>query len=84
LNESFLGKNEKELHKIRIMVKKCRYSENLENLKPLQDALGKMHDYYNCERLLIKLKQNPKKAIKKKQKWLKKAEKIRINLTKSK
>ena len=79
LSESFLNKNDKELHKIRIEVKKCRYtSQNEKILKKIQDYLGLAHDYYNCEKLLNKFGLNTKKAIKKKQKFIKKAEKSRI------
>jgi CHAD domain-containing protein len=79
---SFIGKDDETLHKIRILVKKCRYTNpQLENkLKKIQDFLGKAHDYYNCEKLLLKFKKNPKKAIKKKLKYIRKAEKIRLTL----
>ncbi len=82
LNDTFLNKDDKTLHKIRIKIKKCRYTnEKYENeLKILQDFLGKAHDYYNCERLLLKFNKNPKKAIKKKKKFIKKAENERIKL----
>ncbi len=85
LSESFLNKDEKSLHKIRIEIKKCRYTNPKyeKKFKLLQDTLGKMHDYYNCERLLLKLNQNPKTAVKKKLKWLKKAEKKRIKVLKA-
>ena len=80
LSESFLNKNDKELHKIRIEVKKCRYTnpQYEKILKKIQDYLGKAHDYYNCEKLLNKFELNTKKAIKKKKKYIKKAEKSRI------
>ena len=79
LNNTFLGKDDKTLHKIRVNIKKCRYSNaEYENLKNIQDLLGKAHDYYNCEKLLKKFNLNPKKAIRKKKKFIKKAEKERI------
>ena len=83
-NTTFLDKDDKTLHKLRIIVKKCRYTnpELEERLKKIQDYLGKAHDYYNCERLLIKFGKNPKKAVKKKLKYIKKAEKIRASLSK--
>ena len=79
LKKSFLDKNEKELHKIRIEIKKCRYTDKRREkyFKPLQDALGKVHDYYNCERLLKKYGLKTDKALRKKTKWIKKAEKRR-------
>lgn len=80
LNESFLNKDDKNLHKIRIEVKKCRYTNpEFENyLKKIQDYLGKAHDYYNCEKLLKKFDLKTNKAVKKKYKFIKKAEKERI------
>jgi len=80
LKESFLEKDDKELHKIRLQIKKCRYTqpEKEKIYKKLQDALGKMHDFYNCEKLLKKLGENPKRAVKKKLKWIKRAEKARL------
>ncbi|MEO1923985.1 MAG: CHAD domain-containing protein [Nautiliaceae bacterium] len=82
-NTSFIGKDDKTLHKLRIIVKKCRYTnpELEEKLKKIQDYLGKAHDYYNCERLLIKFGKNPEKAIKKKMKYIRKAEKVRFTLS---
>jgi CHAD domain-containing protein len=80
LNTSFLNKTDKELHNIRIIIKKCRYAYNMP-LKRIQDYLGKAHDYYNCEKLLLKFGKNPKKAVKKKKKFIKKAEKERIYLS---
>ncbi|WP_456471087.1 CHAD domain-containing protein [Caminibacter sp.] len=81
-NTSFIGKDDKTLHKLRIVVKKCRYTNPWleEKLKKIQDYLGKAHDYYNCETLLIKFGKNPKKAIKKKMKYIRKAEKVRLAL----
>jgi len=70
---NLLKKNDKKLHKIRILIKKCRYSQNKEELKPLQTLLGKVHDYYNCIKLLKKFNLNYKKEKKIKQKYLKKA-----------
>lgn len=79
LSESFLNKDDKTLHKIRIEVKKCRYTypEYEDILKLIQDNLGKAHDYYNCEKLRKKFNKNTKKVIKKKDKFIKKAEKVR-------
>jgi CHAD domain-containing protein len=79
---SFIDKDDETLHKIRILVKKCRYTNPQleEKLKKIQDYLGKAHDYYNCERLLIKFNKNPKKAVKKKFKYIRKAEKVRLTL----
>lgn len=82
LSETFLNKDDKTLHKIRIKIKKCRYT-NLQferEFKAIQDYLGKVHDFYNCEKLLIKFDKNPKNAIKNKKKFIKKAEKERIKL----
>lgn len=82
LSESFLGKDDKTLHKIRLLVKRCRYTnrELEDKLKILQTYLGKAHDYYNCEKLLKKHNLNTKKAVKKKKKYIEKAEKVRKNL----
>ena len=46
LNESFLNKDDKTLHEIRLEVKKCRYTNpKYEKLfKKIQDLLGKSHD----------------------------------------
>jgi CHAD domain-containing protein len=71
-----LNKSDEEIHKIRIVIKKCRYAYGMD-LKKIQDYLGKAHDYYNCEKLMLKFGKNPKKAIKKKMKYIKKAEKAR-------
>ena len=81
LSESFLDKDDKSLHKIRIEVKKCRYTNPKYEkfLKKIQDNLGKVHDYYNCEKLLDKFKLNTDKEVKKKQKFIQKAEKARLN-----
>lgn len=80
LNETFVGKDDKTLHKIRIEVKKCRYTNPKyeKYLKKIQDLLGKAHDYYNCEKLMRKFGLNPKKIIRKKEKKIKKAEKERL------
>ncbi|GAX88235.1 conserved hypothetical protein [Lebetimonas natsushimae] len=79
LSDSFLDKDDKTLHKIRIEVKKCRYThpEYEDVLKLIQDNLGKAHDYYNCEKLRKKFNKNSDKVIKKKKKFIKKAEKVR-------
>jgi CHAD domain-containing protein len=81
-NTSFLNKDDKTLHKLRILVKKCRYTNpNLEDkLKKIQDLLGKAHDYYNCEKLMRKFGKDPAKIIRKKQKYIKKAEEVRLTL----
>lgn len=79
LKSTFLGKDDKTLHKIRIEVKKCRYTnpEYEKYLKKIQDNLGLAHDYYKCEKLMKKFNYNPKKTIFKKLKYIKKAEKAR-------
>ena len=79
LKRSFLKKDDKELHKIRVIIKKCRYAYDMP-LKNIQDYLGKAHDYYNCEVLHLKFHKNPKKIVKKKLKFIKKAEKERLKL----
>jgi len=76
LSESFLNKSDEEIHKIRIVIKKCRYAYGMD-LKKIQDYLGKAHDYYNCEKLMLKFGKNPKKVVRKKMKYIKKAEKAR-------
>ena len=76
----YIKKRHKKLHKIRIEVKKCRYT-NLEYekiLKKIQNFLGKAHDFYNCEKLMKKFGFNYLKIKKKKEKFIKKAEKKRI------
>jgi len=80
LTESFLNKDDKTLHKIRIFVKRCRYNfpEYEKELKKIQNALGLAHDYYKCEKLLRKFGLDYKKALNKKIKFVKKAEKKRI------
>ena len=80
LTESFINKDDKTLHKIRIFVKRCRYnfSEYAKDLKKIQDALGLAHDYYKCEKLLKKFGLDYKKVLNKKIKFIKKAEKKRI------
>jgi len=79
LSESFLDKADKTLHKIRIEVKRCRYTypEYEDILKLIQDNLGKAHDYYNCEKLRKKFNKDIEKVVKKKKKYIKKSEKIR-------
>ena len=77
LRESFLAKNDEELHKIRVIIKKCRYAYDMP-LKKIQDYLRKAHDYYNCEKLMEKFGKNSQKIIKKKIKYIKKAEKERL------
>ncbi|WP_024791644.1 CHAD domain-containing protein [Lebetimonas sp. JS032] len=79
LNETFLDKDDKTLHKIRIEIKKCRYThpEYEDVLKLIQDNLGKAHDYYNCEKLRKKFNKDTGKVVKKKNKYIKKAEKVR-------
>jgi CHAD domain-containing protein len=79
LNDTFLNKDDKTLHRIRIEVKKCRYTypEYEDILKLIQDNLGKAHDYYNCEKLRKKFNKNTKKVIKKKDNYIKRAEEVR-------
>ncbi len=78
LKKPFLGKNDEQLHNIRVKIKKCRYAYGM-NLKKIQDYLGKAHDFYNCEKLLVKFHKNTSKASKKKLKYIKRAEKERKN-----
>jgi len=78
LRETFLDKDDKTLHKIRIEVKKLRYLNENKLLKKIQDYLGLAHDYYKCEKLMRKFNFNPQKIIKKKKKFIKKAEKERL------
>jgi len=78
LKETFLNKDDKTLHKIRIEVKKLRYLSENKLLKKIQDYLGLAHDYYKCEKLMKKFNFNPQKIIKKKKKFIKKAEKERL------
>ena len=82
LKESFLEKDDKELHKIRLKIKACRYTnkEYEKEFKKLQDALGKAHDYYKCYKLLLKYKKDVLNAYLKKKKFVKKAEEIRKEL----
>ena len=63
------------MHKIRILIKKCRYSFNLESLKQIQTYLGEAHDYYNCIKLKKRFKLKYKKEEKLKLKFIKKAQK---------
>ena len=62
--KNFLNKNDKQLHKIRIQIKKCRYALKLEKLKTLQTILGDIHDLYNC----IKIKKEFHLSYKKEKK----------------
>jgi len=79
LTESFLYKDDKILHKIRLFVKRCRYNfPEQKELKKIQKNLGLAHDYYKCEKLLRKFGLNYKKALNKKVKFIKKAEAKRI------
>jgi len=80
LNESFINKDDKILHKIRIFVKRCRYNfaEYEKILKKIQDDLGLAHDYYKCEKLLRKFGLDYKKTLNKKIKFIEKAEAKRI------
>jgi len=80
LKDSFLDKDDKTLHKIRIEVKKCRYTNPgyEKYLKKIQDFLGLAHDYYNCEKLSKKFGLKYKKVSLKKLKYIKKAEKGRV------
>ena len=79
LENTFLNKNDKELHNIRLKIKACRYTNPRyeKEFKKIQDALGRAHDYYKCEKLLKKFNYSPLKAYVKKQKYIKKAEKAR-------
>ncbi|WP_456480515.1 CHAD domain-containing protein [Nautilia sp.] len=79
LKETFLNKNDKELHRLRLKIKACRYTNKdyEKEFKKIQDALGKAHDYYKCEKLLKKFEFSPLSAYIKKQKQIKKAEKAR-------
>jgi len=79
LKETFLNKSDKELHKLRLKVKACRYTnKNYEKeFKKIQDALGKAHDFYKCEKLLKKFELDFLKAYIKKRKYIEKAEKAR-------
>ncbi len=79
LMNTFLGQDDKTLHKIRIEVKKCRYTNpSFEKyLKKIQDYLGLAHDYYKCEKLMKKFGYNSTTIVLKKLKYIKKAEKAR-------
>ena len=79
LSNTFLDKDDKALHKIRIEIKKCRYThpQYEDILKKIQNNLGKAHDFYNCEKLRKKFKKDTTKIVKKKNKYIKKAEKVR-------
>jgi CHAD domain-containing protein len=72
-SKNFLKMDDRELHKIRILVKKCRYSLNDERLKLLQTYLGEAHDYYNCIQLKKRFKLKHKKEDKLKKRFIKKA-----------
>ena len=84
LKESFLNKTDKDLHKIRLIIKGFRYTnpEYEEEFKKIQDALGKAHDYYKYEKLLKKHSLDFLKAFAKKITYIKKAEKARKKLLK--
>jgi len=84
LKDSFLNKTDKELHKIRLIIKGFRYTnpEYEKEFKKIQDALGKAHDYYKCEKLLKKHSLDFLKAYVKKIKYIKKAEKARKKVLK--
>jgi CHAD domain-containing protein len=79
LKKTFLDKSDKELHELRIEIKKCRYTckKYEKEFKRLQDALGKIHDYYNCIKLLKKYNQDYSTIAIKKKELIFKAEKIR-------
>jgi len=79
LKESFLNKTDKELHKLRLKIKALRYThKNFEKeFKKIQDALGKAHDYYKCEKLLQKFNIDFLDKYIKKRKYILKAEKAR-------
>jgi len=79
LKDSFLGKSDKELHKLRLKIKVCRYTnkEYEKEFKKLQDALGKAHDLYNCEKLSVKMDANYLNITNKKKKKIFEAEKLR-------
>jgi len=79
LSDTFINKSDKILHDLRLKIKACRYTnpEYEKDFKKIQDALGKAHDYYKCEKLLIKFNFSPLQAYLKKQKFIKKAEKAR-------
>lgn len=79
---NFLKSDDRKLHKIRIKVKKCRYSLNIKELKTLQTLLGEAHDYYNCIKLLKKFGFNTKKAKKIKLSFVKKANKEKEKICK--
>ena len=79
LNNTFLGKSDKELHKLRLKIKACRYTNKdyEKDFKKIQDALGKAHDYYKCEKLLKKFSLDILDAYVKKREFILKAEKAR-------
>ena len=85
LQKSFLDRKENELHKIRLEIKKCRYTNSKyeKYLKKIQDSLGMVHDYYKCEKLMAKFGFDVKNIIKKKLKFIKKAEKARKTFLKA-
>jgi len=73
-NIEFLKQNDKQLHKIRVQIKKCRYALKLEKFKILQTTLGEIHDLYNCIKLKKQFKLNYKKEKKLKEKLTKEAD----------
>jgi CHAD domain-containing protein len=90
LEVDFLSINDKELHKVRIFVKQCRYvfSENNEEkklvkyLKNIQTFLGESRDYYNCIKLIKKFDLDFSEEEKKKLEFIKIANDERIKLLK--
>ncbi|ACM92175.1 hypothetical protein NAMH_1042 [Nautilia profundicola AmH] len=79
LEKTFLNKNDKELHRLRLKIKACRYTNKdyEKEFKKIQDALGKAHDYYKCEKLCKKMNKDFLYAYVKKRKYILKAEKAR-------
>ncbi|AZV46711.1 hypothetical protein C3L23_05320 [Nautilia sp. PV-1] len=79
LKKSFLIKNDKQLHKLRLKIKACRYTNKKyeKEFKKIQDMLGKAHDYYKCEKICKKMNKNFLYAYIKKRKFIIKAEKAR-------
>jgi CHAD domain-containing protein len=69
LEKDFLYLSDRELHKIRIFIKRCRYvfekskknKKLVEVLKKLQTLLGESRDYYNCIKLMKKFNLNTTK-----------------------
>ncbi|NPA87505.1 MAG: CHAD domain-containing protein [Epsilonproteobacteria bacterium] len=79
MSELFLAKSDKELHKLRIRIKNCRYAYKKyeKEFKKIQKLLGKAHDYYKCEKLSKKFSSEVLKPYIKKRKFILKAEKAR-------